>query len=151
MDPITIVGLGAKVVDVLMPYVKKGEEQFKRDVGIAACEKVESLARTLKERLSGDKTTIDMLNEFEKNPEDYRPVLEKILQKKVEQDTDLATELTKHLKGMGPNLKVIQKMKDGEEVIGIEAEEMTEGTAEVVQEIDKGKKIVGQKFGRIGK
>lgn len=151
MDPITIVGLGAKVVDVLMPYVKKGAEQFKRDVGIAACEKVEDLARTLKERLSGDKTTMDMLNEFEKKPEEYKPVLEKILQKKVEQDKDLATELTKHLKDMGPTLEVIQKMKEGEEVTGIEAEKITEGTTKVVQEIDKARKVVGVKAGVVGK
>lgn len=150
MDPI-IAGIGAKVADILLPLVKKGAQQFAKEVGVAACEKAESMLKALRVRLSGDKTATDMLSEFEKDPEGYRPVLEKIIQKKVDQDNDLATELIKLLKDMGPTLKVIQKMKEAEDVTGMEAEEMTEGSVEVVEEFEKAKKIIGVKIGRIGK
>lgn len=150
MDPITI-GLGTKVMEVLIPYVKKGAEQFAKDVGVATCEKVEGLAKTLKAKLSGDKKATDIIGYFEEDPESFRPALEKIIQKKVEQDKELAAELDQRLKNIGPDLKIIQKMKEAEEVTGLKAEEMTEGTAEVVQDIEKGKKITGMEISRIGK
>ena len=47
-DHITVVGLGAKIIHVLFPLEKKRSHQFIKDVGLAAFDKVEVLARTLK-------------------------------------------------------------------------------------------------------
>jgi peptide subunit release factor 1 (eRF1) len=76
--------------------------------------------------------------------------LEDILQEKLAQDKDLVDELTQLLNEMGPTVEIIQRMKEAEEVIGLEAQEMAGGQARVEQEMDKGKKITGAKIDRLG-
>lgn len=151
MDPLTI-GLGAKVIDVLMPYVKKGAAQLAKDVGVPAVEKVESLLETLKVRLSGDKEATDTLTHFEEKPERHKEVLKDILEEKIAQDKNLAAELDRLLKEMGPTLDIIQKIKVAEkEVMGLEAEEMAGGKASISQDIEQSKeKVTGAKIKRIG-
>ncbi|KPQ42317.1 MAG: hypothetical protein MPEBLZ_03141 [Candidatus Methanoperedens nitroreducens] len=153
MNPIIIAGLGAKVVDVLMPYVKKGTEKLAKEVSIAAVEKVEGMLKTLKTRLRGDKTAEDMLDEFEKDPDTYGPVLEKIIQKKIDQDISLATELDKQLKEI-PVMYFTTEVEEVEEsgkVKTLEAGEITEGkiTAETKVKRVKGE-VTTAKIDRIG-
>ena len=152
MDPI-IMTLAANAVAYLVPYVKKGAEEFAGDVGKAATGKVKNLLNALKTRLSGDKEATDQLIYFEKDPETYKSVLETILQKRLDQDTDLAAELEiliKEIKETSPNLEVYIKMTEGEDVTGMKAKEMKKGKAKVDIGIVKGKKVVGVEIDRIG-
>lgn len=152
MDPITI-GLGAKVIDVLIPYVKKEATVLAKEVGVPVVEQLEGILKTLKTKLKGDSTAMDMLDEFEKDPETYKPALEKILQKKVEQDKNLAIELDKQLKEI-PDLVFITKVGDVKQrgkVVTLEADEITGGkikattTAEQIEG-----ELVTAKIGYIG-
>jgi hypothetical protein len=126
MDPLTI-SLASGIMGVLMPYVKKGSEEFIRTAGKDAYEKSKAILETLKRGCSGDKEATETLEHFEEKPERYKPAVEDILRDKLAQDKGLAEELQKMLKEMGPDLEIIQKMKIGENVTGLEADEITKG------------------------
>lgn len=83
-------------------------------------------------------------------PERYQPVLEDILNEKLAQDKDFADELAHLLKEMGPTLEIVQKMKEAEDVTGLEAEDMSRSKAKVRQDIEKAEKVTGAKIDRIG-
>jgi hypothetical protein len=116
--------LVSTVLSVLLPYVAKGGEEFAKEGGKAAFEKAKSLFQTLKANLAGDKEASVALENFEQKPARYQSILDEVLREKLSQDSTLADELEKHLKELGPELVVIQKMKVGEKVTGLEAEEM---------------------------
>jgi hypothetical protein len=77
-------------------------------------------------------------------------VLEDILQERLAEDEDLANELRRLLQDMGPELDIIQKIDVGENVIGLEADEMTGGKAKIEQDIKEAKNVTGAKIKRIG-
>lgn len=152
MDPI-IATLAANAVAVLIPYVKKGAEEFASEVGNAATEKVKILLNTLKTRLSGDKEAAGNLERFEEKPERYKSALEDNLLEKLDQDKNLAAELEKLLKEIkdaSPNIDVYIKMTEGEDVTGIRGKEMKKGKAKVSMEIEKGKNVTGADIEQIG-
>lgn len=151
MEPITI-GLGAKVIDVLMPYVIKGATELGKEIGKPAVKEVESLLKTLKVRLSGDKEATDNLAHFEEKPERYKEVFKDILEEKLDKDKDLATELDRHLKEMGPTLDIIMKIKVAKKkVTGLEADEMEGGNTRIDQDIGIAEDdVIGAKIKRIG-
>jgi hypothetical protein len=142
--------LVSTVVSVLLPYVAKGGEEFVKEAGKAAFEKVKSLFQTLKAKLTGDKEASEALENFEQKPARYQSVLEQVLSDKLSQDPALAAELEKHLKEMGPELQIIQKMKKGEKVTGLEADEMAGGKAKISQDIEEAKDVIGAKIKKIG-
>lgn len=149
MDPVTT-SLASGIIGVLMPYVKKGAEEFISSAGKDAYEKSKAILETIKRRWSGDKEASGTLGLFEEKPERYKSAVEDILREKLAQDTGLADELQKMLKEMGPDFEIIQKMKIGEKVTGLEADEITKGKAKVTQEIEQAKDITGAKIKRIG-
>ena len=149
MEP-AITNLVSGIMTVLMPYVAKGAEEFAQLAGAAAYSKAQNLFHTLKEKLASDEEARDSLSRFEEKPERYRPVLEDILQEKLAEDEDLANELKKLLQGMGPDLEIIQKINVGENVIGLEADEMAGGKAKIKQDIKEAKNVTGAKIKRIG-
>ena len=149
MDPITVT-LAANVMTVLMPYAAMGAQEFVKSAGKDAYEKAKSLMATLKARWAGNDEAIDTVARFEEKPERYQPVLKDILEEKLIQDPDLAAQLATLLNEMGPSLEIIQQMEEGRRVTGLEAEQMSGGTARVRQDIERGEDITGARIGRIG-
>jgi len=149
MDPATL-SLAASVMSVLMPYVTVGTQAFVKSAGSDAYQKVKSMLGTLKARWSGDEEATETLARFEEKPERYRPVMEDILKEKLSQDVELAEELATLLNEMGPSLEIIQQMEEGRRVTGLEAEQMSGGTARVRQDIERGEDVTGARIGRIG-
>jgi len=149
LDPI-LIGLATKVVGILTPYVAKSGEEFVKAAGQAAYEKSKSLLETLKKRLSEDKEATGALENFEQKPERYKTVLEDILNDKIARDKDFADELQKHLKDMRPQVDIIMKMKVGENVVGIDADEMIGGKANINMDIEQAKDVTGARIRRIG-
>jgi len=148
MDPIST--LVTSVMGVLMPYVTKGAEEFARHAGEAAYKKAKDLLDTLKARLAGDEEATENLNRFEEKPQRYQPVMEDILTEKLARDQTLARELETLLKDMGPDLEVIQRMKVGKQVVGLEVDEMVGGRARVEQDIEQAEDVTGARIRRIG-
>lgn len=151
MDPITI-GLGVKVLDVLLPYVEKGTEKLTKEVGVAAVDKMESLLKILKTKLSGDETAKDLLYGFEEDPETYKQILGKILQKKVERDNNLAEELDKLIHEIGPILVTDVHVNEADDdVTGIRIGHMKSGKSSARVDVDKAKKkVTGQDIDTVG-
>ncbi len=150
MDPATIATLTGSVLSVITPYVVKGADEFAKLVGEAAFAKAKGLFAALKHKLSADPEAADTLAHFEEKPQRYQPVLQDILSEKLAKDPEFAAELEQHIKGMGPVLEVVQRMKEAEGVVGIEAGRVASGTARVTQEIDVAKQVTGMKIDSIG-
>ena len=149
MDPVTAT-LAANVMTVLMPYAAMGAQEFAKSAGKEAYEKAKSLIATLKARWAGDEEAADTLARFEEKPERYQPVLKDILEEKLSQDKELATELATILNQMGPTLEIIQQMEEGRRVTGLEAAQMSGGRASVRQDIQRGEDVTGARISRIG-
>jgi hypothetical protein len=149
MDPVTI-GLASTTMGILMPYVKKGAEQFISSAGKEAYEKSKAILGILRKRWLEDKEATETLERFEQKPDRYKSALEDILNEKLAQDKGLAEELQKRLIDMDPDLEIIQKMNTAENVIGLEADEVVRGRAKVTQEIEQVKNVTGARIKRIG-
>ncbi len=149
MDPVSTLVTG--VMTVLMPYVTKGAEEFAKAAGDVAFRKAKGLIDTLRAKLAGDKEASESLTRLEEKPERYKPVVEDVLKEKLSQDTALAAEVERQLKDMAPELEIIQRIKGGEAVTGLEADEVTGGRVKVTQDIEQGKNITGAKIKRLGR
>ena len=149
MDPV-IASLAANVVAVLAPYVAVGAQEFAKSVGKEAYEKAKTMLAALKAKLTEDEEATDALTRFEEKPERYAPVLEDVLREKLTEDKELAAVLSTLLNEMGPSLEVVQRMEEGRRVMGLEAEQMTEGRATVRQDIGTGEDVTGVRIRRIG-
>jgi hypothetical protein len=142
--------LVSTVLSVLSPYVAKGGEEFAKEAGKAAFEKAKSLFQTLKTKFSGDKEASGALENFEQKPARYQPILDEVLREKLSQDPALAAELEKHLQEMRPELEIIQKMKVGKKVTGLEADEMRGGKATIDQDMEQAEDVIGVKIKKFG-
>ena len=137
---------------ILVPYLQKGAEEFAGELGRSAAEKVKNLIRAIKSKLSHDESASEIIKNFEENPQENRRNMKDILKRELDKDKDLTSELDGILKELEPTLLIIhQKMKEAENVIGADIEEMNEGSVKVDQEIDKGKGVTGVKLKRLGK
>ncbi|MCP6761950.1 MAG: hypothetical protein NHB32_25090 [Fischerella sp. CENA71] len=137
---------------VLTPFVKKGAEEFIGAAGQDGYEKAKTIFVKLKERWSSDEDqeALDVLKNFEKKPERYQLIMEDILQEKLAQDKELFDQLSRLFQEMSPKLEIIQKMAEVEDVTGLKAKKINQGTAKVTQDINQGKNIVGADIDSIG-
>src|ERR1700676_5037413 len=106
--------LVSTVLSVLLPYVAKGGEEFAKEAGKAAFEKARTLLQTLKAKFATDMEASEALSNFEQKPARYQAVLDDVLKEKSSQYPALAAELEEHIKELGPQLEIVQKMKVGE-------------------------------------
>lgn len=150
-----IASLAAAAVAALAPYVKDAVEDFAGKAGEVALDKAKALFQRLKDKFSGDGYMTGTLDRFENadEPEKYAPQLEEIVVEAANDDAQFASDLeklVKEIEAVGPSLKVVQKMKEARDVIGLKAGEMRSGTADVTQEIDDGKNVTGVEIDKIG-
>ncbi|MCJ7443814.1 MAG: hypothetical protein MUO26_04675 [Methanotrichaceae archaeon] len=142
--------LASNVVSILAPYLAKGADVFAQEAGKAAFHKTKNLLETIKKRWSGDKEARTSLELFEEKPARYESVIEDILKEKLEHDDEFAVQLQKILYDMEPEIEIIQKMKVGENIIGLEVNEIIGGKTRVTQEVEQAKDVVGAKIKQIG-
>lgn len=148
MEPMTAI-LAAKAIDLLAPYIAKGGEEFARLAGEAAYEKCKNLLDVLRRSWQGDDEASTNLKLFNDKPERYKPIIEEILKEKMDKNKDLAAEIQKIIEDVGTNLEVIQRIKVGEKITGLEADEIEGVKARVTQDLDQGKDITGARIKRI--
>src|SRR5881409_2802477 len=115
-----LVTLAATVIGILTPYVTKGAEEFVKAAGKDAYEKTKQLFATLQAKWSGNQEASEALDHFNDKPERYKTVLESILQEELEKDNTLAAEISQRLDGIGPQLHIIQRMREAKDVTGAE-------------------------------
>lgn len=152
MDPFTMI-LAGNAVAALMPFFKKGAEEFSGELGKAAAEKVKGLLGIIKRRLSGDSEAAPVLENFEQKPERYNSALIDILKEKLDKDQDFVEQIERSLreiKEASPVLNVYLKMAEGKNVTGAEIDEIVKGNVKVDMDIQKGESVTGAKVKRIG-
>jgi hypothetical protein len=147
MDPAT---LAASVISILTPYVTKGAKELVETVGQAAYDHARKLLTTLKTRWSADPVAVDSLTRFEKKPEVHAPVLQEIVEERIAADPQLRDEVAQTVKDIGPKLTILIKMAKGEDVTGLEAENVNRADVGVTLEIQEGKKVVGARIKNLG-
>ena len=101
--PLEIAVLATSIVtSFLMPLVKQGAEKISEAVSskfsAAAGEHVSKVAKNIREKVKdafSSDTEKATLTQFEKYPEESKPLVEKMLEEKMKADPKLATELDK--------------------------------------------------------
>lgn len=148
MDPAT---LAASVISILTPYVTKTAKELVETIGQAGYDRAKNLLNTLKARWSSDPVASDSLTRFEKKPEVHAPALQEIVEEKLNSDRQLHEQVSQTVKDMGPNLDILVKMTKGEDVIGLDAENVNRGDVKVTVDIGEGKNIKGATIKNVGR
>lgn len=150
MDPATIaVGLAT----LLSPYVKKAAEEFAGEAGKYAAEKAKGLWDKLKTRFEGDPPAKEVLDHFASDPDGHREQFQTAIERWAAKDPALANELSAALadiKRAAPHIKVVQEMKEAEEMVGVKARRLSRGDVDVAQKADKVGKATGVELDDIG-
>jgi hypothetical protein len=147
MDPATI---ATAAITILAPYVKEVGSELVKSVGELGVEKAKGLLGWLKDRLAGDPAASKDLSRFEKDPEKFEAGLQSTIEEKTQADPDFAAELKKRIDEIGPQITVFQRIKDGKNVIGVEADAILSGRTLVTQEADKVDSITAVRAKLIG-
>lgn len=145
-----VTAIATGILQILLPYAKKGATALLHAVGEAGLQRAESLIQTLKQKLAGDQEATDALTRFEEKPERYQEVLGDILVERLEQDQALAAEMSGMLQEAGPMLHVLQELEDASGVIGAQVGQLRSGEVKVTQKIQKGTDITGAKIDTLG-
>ena len=135
--------IAATAISVLAPYVTKGAEEFIKTAGKDGYEKTKALFTSLKARWQGNDEAKSTLENFEKNPERHGPPLKGILEDELAADPEFRSELSRQISDLRPHIEVIQKMKRGDNIVGVQADEMSGGAVKVNQEIDQATYVKG--------
>jgi hypothetical protein len=77
-------------------------------------------------------------------------VLRDVLSDQLVSDPDLLQELKALLASAGPTVRVVQRMNEASDVVGLESSSMMEGTATVEQKITKARGVKGAVFDTLG-
>lgn len=150
MDPATI---AASAAALLAPYLKKAAEDFVGEAGNYVQEKAKLLWQKLRAKLDGDPPAKEALDRFEADPGAHGEAFQAKLEEKIAQDPPLSDELSSELaeiKRNAPYVRVVQKMGEAEDLVGVKAKRLKRGTVDVTQDVDKAKNVTGGEFDEIG-
>jgi hypothetical protein len=146
----TLVALAGKAVALLTPFVASTAEDFVRTVGQAGYDRSKLMLDRLRERWAGDAGKSVILESFEKQPEPFAPAMTAILEQSLGEDEELRDEVARTVEEVGPLLKIVQRMTEGNDVTGLDSDEVARGRVSITQEIEKGTGVTGARIGRIG-
>lgn len=150
MDPIAV---AASVVALLSPMLKKASEEFAGKAGAAVFDKAQELLSKLKQRWRGDAFAEETVSRFEADPDRYGVYLQDLLVERLGADETLAVDILRclsEIRAVGPELRVVQKIRFAERVTGLEADELTAGKVQVEQEMSEATDVTGIRIGRLG-
>jgi hypothetical protein len=150
VDPITI---AAGVVALLTPFVSKAADAFASEAGKAVWSKTSALFDLLKSKLSGDQAAAATLDRFDRNPQGSADEFQSVLVKRLEGDQQLRDELLSlldEIKRSGPNVRVVQRVKEAQELVGLKARRVRRGSIEVTQDAERVNKATGAEIDEIG-
>jgi len=151
MDPATI---AAGAAALLAPYLKKAGEEFAGEAGKYVQEKARDLWRKIRAKLDGDPPAKVVLDKFEANPDAHAEEFKAKVEEKVATDKPLADQISADVadvKAKAPYVRVVQRIKEAQDVVGVRANRLKAGTVDVEQSIDVVKdKAVGADLGDIG-
>lgn len=142
--------LVATVVAALVPYFKKGAEEFAASVGKDVYEKVKGIVAAIQGKRARDEELDNVYSLTEKKPDAYGDLLRSVLAERLKADPAFASELEKLVATLGPVVNVQQWMNKAEGVIGAAVGTMGGGTLNVGQTFTEAKDVVGAKIDKLG-
>jgi hypothetical protein len=143
VDPVTI---AAGTIALLTPFVRRMAEEFAGAGGKAVWDKTQELLTSLRLRLRTDSAAIDALEQFEQRPEHGAVVLQSVLEERLAADPQLLAEINQTLeaiKSAGPNVRVVQRAQEAEDVAGVRARNLRRGQVSVEQEVGRARNVLG--------
>jgi hypothetical protein len=146
MDPASI---AAAAVALLGPLVKQVGDEFAGEAGRAVWAKAESLLDRLRGAFAGEQT----VEQFERDPDAEGERFAAALRERLETDEALREQVAALLgeaKQAGPEVRVVQRMKAAEDVVGAEAKRVRRGRLSVEQEADVARGMTGVKLDELG-
>jgi hypothetical protein len=145
MDPAT---LATVALTILTPFAKDAGKELVKTVGEIAADKAKDLFAWLKQRFAGDPVAAKDMSRFQAEPDKFQPSLESTIKEKAEQDPEFAAELKKRIDDFGSVITVFQDIKDGKNVIGVDADKVS-GKVNVTQKIGKGDDVTGVRISEL--
>lgn len=150
MDPAT---LAASIAALLTPYLKKAGEDFVGEVGKYVQDQAKTLWQKLRAKLDDDPPTRVVLDEFERDPDARADAFKKRIEETVAADKPLLDEIAAdlaELKRQAPHVRVVQQMREAEDIVGVKVKRVKSGTVDVSQSVGTAKKITGVEIDEIG-
>jgi hypothetical protein len=143
MDPLT---LAAGAIALLSPYLAKAGAEFAGEAGKAAWQLASRLLGRIRLAVQGSPPERQALEQFAAGASGSAAPAQAMLQGVLQADPQLAedvSQLLREVKQLGPAVVVVQRIKEAEDAVGVEARRLRAGSVEVTQEIEKGKNITG--------
>jgi hypothetical protein len=150
MDPATI---AAGAAALLAPYLKKAGEDFAGEAGKYVQERAKVLWQKIRAKLDGDPPAKVVLDNFERDPDSHAEEFRTTVEEKVAADQPLATEISTDVadvKRTAPYVRIVQKITDAEEAVGLRAKRLKAGTVDVTVAAERVKKSIAVEIDDIG-
>ncbi len=142
--------LVATVISIVGPYLAKGAEEFAKSAGTAALDGAKALIARLSRWWSQEPVAEAAAKSFKSDPEHYAKVLGEQLKHDLAKDEAFAGELRRLVEGLGPSVKVIQKIEVARGVTGADIGSLVGGHIHVEQEIRDAQNVTGFKANTVG-
>jgi len=147
MDPVT---LAAGAIALLTAYLTKAGAEFAGEGGKAAWRLASRLLGRLRSAVTGKPREQEALEAFSSEPVGSAAKTQEMLEGVLKANPELGGEIAQILqevKRLGPNVSVVQRIKEAEDVAGVKARRIRSGSVEVNQEIEKSKNVTGVQIG----
>src|SRR5258706_583448 len=138
------------ILSVFTSYLSKGTEEFAKEVGKETFEKAKELVQAVRMKFARVPESSRVLTKFEVAPSQYHSLVFDLLKKELTEDSEFAAQLSRQIETTTPQLHIVQKMKAGKNIIGLDADEMIRGKVSVEQDLAKADGVYGVKIGKIG-
>lgn len=140
----------ASVLGVVAPYLSIGADAFARQVGRETGEKVGELFETWAKRHTGNAQAEQTLDDFRAEPRRHARAVAELLLSELESDQGFADELNRLLKGIEPEINVIQNIGNAQHIVGADVGSLRNGRVNVGQTIESAGVVKGYVGNEVG-
>jgi len=142
--------LAATVLGLIAPYLAKGAEEFAKEAGKQAFDKIGAVVDRLRAWWSKDPVAAALASELPASPEDNSKMLGERLARAMERDPSLSSDLSRLVSESGPYVDVVQKIEIAKGVTGAKIKEAIRGTLSVKQEMKNADSVTGVEIDKLG-
>lgn len=143
MDPAT---LAAGAIALLTPYLTRAGTEFAGEGGRAAWRLASRLLGRLRSAFAGNRPERETLEAFSSEPAGSAAKTQEMLEAAFGSNPELAGQvgqILQQVKRLGPDVYVVQRIAEAEEVAGVKARGIRSGAVQVNQEVKKAKNVTG--------
>lgn len=149
MDP-TLMTLAGKALQLVAPYVARGGAKVADALGEAIGAQLKEVVDRIRARFRLNPENASMLEQYAEDPTSNEPKARAALAREMEADPGFRAEIAAGVKRFGPVLNIVQRIRDGENVTGVEIESVRNGLMQVHQAMDRANGVVGAKINTFG-